>query len=407
MASMNRSNNEAGKPRFLAHLDAYTDGSQTKTEAGNRTGAGVVIMRGKKMLISAKRWAAFQYKLSDHNTVFQAEIFAIKKLCQIILLHTSESGHCWIKEDENLDIYCDSQAAVLALNSIFVQSQLVEETMKLLDEVALKIGCLTIRWIRGHQRHIGNERADLMARRGRDSTGPPTPDSPSIAKATMKLDLDTAAKKLWKLMWNMDPSCRQSKMWCPHGPRPRFAFEILRLPRLLCSQVIHFVTGHNFLRRHQALIESEELRRIEQKTGLNTDPDFHEAMEPIATCSLCGEKEESSFHIMTECQKLNTTRLGVFGKDKILPPYDNIPVYKLISYLRDVKLKSLEMRPFVEEYSAKEIQEHLPDWAEAQGSIDEGEADSQADAEYARVYGDGLLHQYLYQKYSAKKLDTL
>ena len=407
MASMNCSNNEAGKPRFLAHLDAYTDGSQTKTEAGNRTGAGVVIMRGKKMLISAKRWAAFQYKLSDHNTVFQAEIFAIKKLCQIILLHTSESGHCWIKADENLDIYCDSQAAILALNSIFVQSQLVEETMKLLDEVALKIGCLTIRWIRGHQRHIGNERADLMARRGRDSTGPPTPDSPSIAKATMKLDLDTAAKKLWKLMWNMDPSCRQSKMWCPHGPRPRFAFEILRLPRLLCSQVIHFVTGHNFLRRHQALIESEELRRIEQKTGLNTDPDFHEAMEPIATCSLCGEKEESSFHIMTECQKLNTTRLGVFGKDEILPPYDNIPVYKLISYLRDVKLKSLEMRPFVEEYSAKEIQEHLPDWAEAQGSIDEGEADSQADAEYARVYGDGLLHQYLYQKYSAKKLDTL
>ena len=104
--------------------------------------------------------------------------------------------------------------------------------------------------------------------------------------ATLKLDIDTAAKKLWKLMWNMDPSCRQSKMWCPHGPRPRFAFEILRLPRLLCSQVIHFVTGHNFLRRHQALIESEELRRIEQKTGLNTDPDFHEAMEPIAACSL-------------------------------------------------------------------------------------------------------------------------
>jgi len=355
------------------------------------------------MLISAKRWAAFQYKLSDHNTVFQAEIYAVKKLCQILLLHTSETGHCWIKEDENLDIYCDSQSAILALNSIFVQSHLVEETISLLNDVALKIGRLTIRWVRGHQRHIGNERADLMARRGRDSLSPPAPDSPSIAKATLKLDIDTAAKKLWKLMWNMDPSCRQSKMWFPHGPRPRFAFEILRLPRLLCSQVIHFVTGHNFLRRHQALIESEELRRIEQKTGLNNDPEFHEAMEPIAACSLCDEKEESSFHIMTECQKLNEIRLGVFGTDKVVPPYDNIPVYKLISYLRDVKLKSLEMRPFAEEYSAREIQEHLPDWAEAQGAIDEGAEDSQADAEFARVYGDKLLHQYLYQKYSANK----
>merc|ERR1712141_425522 len=144
------------------------------------------------MLISKKRWAAYKYKIHAKNTVMQAELYAIKKLCQIILKHTSGSEECWVTEDDSMDIYCDSQSAILALNSIFVQSELVGETIDLLNEVAQKVNILTIRWIRGHQRHIGNERADLMARRGRDDPNPPEPDSPKIARATMKSEIDEA-----------------------------------------------------------------------------------------------------------------------------------------------------------------------------------------------------------------------
>ena len=245
-----------------------------------------------------------------------------------------------------------------------------------------------------------------MARRGRDKSGPPAPDAPKIARATMKSELDVAARKLWRGMWNMDPTCRQTKDWFPHGPRPSFAFEVLHLPRPICSQIIQFVTGHNFLRRHQAIIEAEDLRRLEQHEGLGEDDDFHEAMEPIATCSLCGEDEESSYHIMTECQKLGTIRMSVFGKEEILPPYDNIPVYKLISYLKDVKLKSLEMRPFIEEFKATELPERMPDWARVNDNTDSSDDELQADQRYAQAEGDKLLHQILYQKYSAKKVRT-
>ena len=406
MSSMNQSKASAGRPKFLADLDAYTDGSKEKNSEPERTGAGVVLMRGKKMLISKQRWAAYKYKLLAKNTVMQAEIYAIKKLCQIILEHTSGSEECWLTEDDSMDIYCDSQSAILALNSIFVQSELVGEVIDLLNEVAQKINKLTIRWIRGHQGHTGNVRADMMARRGRDDPTPPEPDSPKIGRATMKSEIDLAAKKLWRVMWNMDPTCRQTKHWFPDGPRPSFAFEILHLPRPVCSQIIHFVTGHNFLRRHQAIIEAEDLRRLEQHEGLGEDDDFHEAMEPIATCSLCGEDEESSYHIMTECQKLGTIRMSVFGKEEILPPYDNIPVYKLISYLKDVKLKSLEMRPFIEEFKATELPERMPDWAKVNDNTDSSDDELQADQRYAQAEGDKLLHQILYQKYSAKKVRT-
>ena len=170
----------------------------------------------------------------------------------------------------------------------------------------------------------------------------------------------------------------------------------------MCSQVIHFVTGHNFLRRHQAIIDSAELQKLEQHEGLGEDAEFHDAMEPIAKCSLCAQKEESSYHIMTECPKLISARIGVFGREKILPPYTYIPVYKLVSYLRDVKLKSLEMRPFIEEFKAAELPERMPDWARVNGNDSSSDDEFQADQREAQEAGNSLLHQLLYQKYSAQ-----
>ena len=241
-----------------------------------------------------------------------------------------------------------------------------------------------------------------MARGGRDKLTPPEPDSPKIARAVMISELEKATKTLWKVMWDISPTCRQSKLWFPDGPRPGFAFEILHLPRVVCSQVIHFLSGHNFLRRHQAIIELEELSKLEKYEGLGQDEEFHAAMEPIATCSLCGEKEESSFHIMTECPKLVSARIGVFGKEEILPPYTYIPVYKLVSYLRDVKLKSLEMRPFIEEFRTTELPERMPDWARVNGNDSSSDDEFQADQREAQAAGNSLLHQLLYQKYSAQ-----
>ena len=107
---------------------------------------------------------------------------------------------------------------------------------------------------------------------------------------------------------------------------------------------------------------------------------------------------------MTECPVLYRARINVFGRHDILPPYDNIPVYKLISFLRDVKLKSLEMRPFIEEYRAEELPERMPDWARVNDNDSSSDDELQADTRYAKECGDRLLHYILYQKYSAKKL---
>ena len=108
---------------------------------------------------------------------------------------------------------------------------------------------------------------------------------------------------------------------------------------------------------------------------------------------------------MTECQKLNNARLSVFGRVDVLPPYDNIPVYKLVSYLKDVKMKSLEMRPFIEEYKATELPDRMPMWARVNDNDSSSDDELQADTRYAKECGDKLLHYILYQKYSAKDLN--
>ena len=85
--------------------------------------------------------------------------------------------------------------------------------------------------------------------------------------------------------------------------------------------------------------------------------------------------------------------------------YDDIPVYKLVSYLRDVKLKSLEMRPFIEEFNAAELPDRMPDWARVNDNDTSSDDESQADTRFAKECGDKLLHYILYQKYSATDLN--
>ena len=72
-------------------------------------------------------------------------------------------------------------------------------------------------------------------------------------------------------------------------------------------------------------------------------------------------------------------------------------LYKLVSFLKDVKLMSLEMRPFVEEFKSAELSERMPDWAKVNGNEDSSDDELQANTWYAKECGDKVLHKLLYQ----------
>ena len=267
---------------------------------------------------------------------------------------------------------------------------------------------VTLKWVRGHSGYYGNVTADLQARHGRDHHVSAHPDSPNMPKSALDLAVNQASTCMWRKIWNREQGCSQTRLWFPEGPRPNFAFSIIRLPRVICSQVTQFITGHSFMNRHQAIIDNADRARFADIVGL-----VGEAGEEIlplssAECRRCGEGEEKPEHLMSRCTDpaIIAIRMRIFAHPFPQPPYTDIKVFQLVAFLKEVKMPSLEMRPYLEEYDPTSIPgEALPtpppqipivEGAEEVSSEDEGNRVAARLA--AETAGGLLLHNYLYTR---------
>ena len=217
-----------------------------------------------------------------------------------------------------------------ALRAVLVKTKLVFDTIHVLNNLASKLKTLTIKWVRGHSGHSGNVKADIAARFGRDNHVSCHPDSPDPPKAMLHQKVDLAATNMWKKVWNREPGCSQTRLWFPDGPRKDFSFDIIRLPKVICSQITQFVTGHCFLNRHQALIENEERAKYIMSLPVDEQEEGEEII-PIspALCRRCGLAEEKPYHLMSVCPDLAAMRLSIFAHPFPPPPYTNMKIFQI------------------------------------------------------------------------------
>ena len=103
---------------------------------------------------------------------------------------------------------------------------------------------------------------------------------------------------------------------------------------------------------------------------------------------------------MSDCKDLAALRLRIFAHPFPQPPYTNIKVYQIVAFLKEAKLPSLEMRPYLEEYDPANIPEEarptptpIVEGAEVVSSEDEGQRIAARVA--AETAGGRLLHNYL------------
>ena len=81
----------------------------------------------------------------------------------------------------------------------------------------------------------------------------------------------------------------------------------------------------------------------------------------LRTLSAVAATQESSspLHILSECEALADLRNSIFGKEELvapgeIPDFSNIPLYQVVSFMREAKFETLEMRPYLQEhYPAK------------------------------------------------------
>ena len=76
----------------------------------------------------------YSYHLGDKTTVFQSEVFG-QKMAANLILNGSFGTMDWVasKANKGITIHTDNQASLWALNNVWVKSELVHETIEMLD----------------------------------------------------------------------------------------------------------------------------------------------------------------------------------------------------------------------------------------------------------------------------------
>ena len=199
--------------------------------------------------------------------------------------------------------------------------------------------------------------ADTAARRGRDSPAVPDWETPRLAKAVMHAEIDKMTDRLWRSTWEELLTCRQTRHFFPQGPRPNFSKSLMALPKIVLSQMIHILTGHTYLKRHQAVIDESERQKILAALNYdNADDDGYaiiDAADP--SCSRCKVGEETPLHLLSECEALGDLRRAIFGRENLvgpgeIPDFTSLKPYQIISFFREAKFDTITMHPFLAQY---------------------------------------------------------
>ena len=149
---------------------------------------------------------------------------------------------------------------------------------------------ITLKWIKAHAGHLGNEKADQAAKLGASEGALAPPDVPQQPLNALRTNVELQLDKEWNRRWKDREDCRQTKQWFPTSNMAK-SYSLLRLDRSMYSKVVQLITGHNHMKRHSSLVNKDE----------------------DSVCRLCMEDEETSFHIVAECPALAWRRNMSFG----------------------------------------------------------------------------------------------
>ena len=357
----------------------YTDGS--KTDKG--VGAGILIQRH----FSSKDTDALtiheeSFSLEPYNTVFQAEVAAIQEAASFLLSQRHN-----IHMTTETVIMSDSRSSLQALLKIHNRSRQTNQCVHVLNELS-KYTKVTLRWIKAHVGHPGNEAADSLAKKGADFD-PQKPElTDSIVTELTEIPapisyMKSIIRNRLDIIWgnqfvnekNPDSSRkhRQTKhFWTK--PNKEKSKVLLKLSRIELGYVFQFITGHARFNRHDHII------------ALGQDD---QDLITVPTCSLCENGDETPIHLIHECDPLSVEARELFGHHRNYLTEGFLLEWsarKLMKFLRLPRMVKL----FTKEEHEDQEEDEPPDPDNNQ-SVDEDEPEAQSSTTAERHANDSGL----------------
>ena len=120
--------------------------------------------------------------------------------------------------------------------------------------------------------------------------------------------------------WQKGKDARQTKIFFPEINLRR-SKELRSLSRNNLSMAIRAITGHDFRRRHEGIVQGH----------------------PIGNCRLCQAGEESADHLVNRCPALTWKRMEVFAAplgSQVTPKWQ---AKQLVAFLADPTISDLEL----------------------------------------------------------------
>ena len=133
-----------------------------------------------------------------------------------------------------------------------------------------------------------NETADKFAKAAVAHPECVPEDIPDEPECIAKTAILHKFRDLWRSQWQAREDCRQTKFFRPKAGVS--SLDLLTKSRKKISMFTQIMTGHNFLKRQESLVQG------------TTDSE----------CRLCLEEEETSIHVFFQCQALRQQRIQIF-----------------------------------------------------------------------------------------------